>query len=57
MEFGSGLDFATFMNSAIRNNEDGMWSGNGGLLWIFLLFCSGVTAECGAIVMDRPRLM
>ena len=37
MEFGSGLDFATFMNSAIRNNEDGMWSGNGGLLWIFLL--------------------
>ena len=37
MDFGNGLDFATFMNSAIRNNEDGMWSGNGGLLWIFLL--------------------
>ena len=34
---GSALDFATFMNSALRNNEDGMWSGNGGLLWIFLL--------------------
>ena len=40
MDFGTGgsaLDFATFMNSALRNNEDGMWSGNGGLLWIFLL--------------------
>ena len=29
---GSGLDFATFMNSALRNNGDGMWGGNNGLL-------------------------
>lgn len=38
---GSGLDFATFMNSALRNNDDGVWSGNGGLLWIFLLILFG----------------
>lgn len=38
---GSGLDFATFMNSALRNNDDGMWGGNGGLLWIFLLILFG----------------
>ena len=25
---GSGLDFATFMNSALRNNDDGVWGGN-----------------------------
>lgn len=22
----SGLDFATFMNSALRNNDDNMWA-------------------------------
>lgn len=33
----SGLDFATFMNSALRNNENDMLGGNNGLLWIFLL--------------------
>ena len=38
---GSGLDFATFMNSALRNNDDGVWGGNGGLLWIFLLILCG----------------
>lgn len=38
---GSGLDFATFMNSALRNNDDGMWGGNGGLLWIFILLLFG----------------
>lgn len=38
---GSGLDFATFMNSALRNNDDGVWGGNGGLLWIFLLILFG----------------
>ena len=37
----SGLDFATFMNSALRNNDDGMWGGNGGWLWIFLLILFG----------------
>ena len=38
---GSGLDFATFMNSALRNNGDDMWCGNNGLLWIFLLILLG----------------
>lgn len=38
---GSGLDFATFMNSALRNNGDDMWGGNNGLLWIFLLILFG----------------
>lgn len=38
---GSGLDFATFMNSALRNNGDDMWGGNNGLLWIFLLILLG----------------
>ena len=40
MEMGSGLDFATFMNSALRNGNcgDNMWGGQNGLLWIFLLF-------------------
>lgn len=38
---GSGLDFATFMNSALRNNDDGMWGSNGGLLWIFILLLFG----------------
>lgn len=38
---GSGLDFATFMNSALRNNGDGMWGGENGLLWIFLLLLFG----------------
>lgn len=39
MEMGSGLDFATFMNSALRNGNcsDNMWGGQNGLLWIFLL--------------------
>lgn len=37
----SGLDFATFMNSALRNNDDGMLSGNSGWLWIFLLILFG----------------
>ena len=38
---GSGLDFATFVNSAInRKNEDGMF-GDNGLLWIFLLILFG----------------
>ena len=41
MDFGgNGLDFATFVNSAMRNNGygngDGLYGGNG-LLWIFLL--------------------
>ena len=38
---GSGLDFATFMNSALRNNGNDMWDGNNGLLWIFLLILLG----------------
>ena len=38
---GSCLDFATFMNSALRNNGDDMWGGNNGLLWIFLLILLG----------------
>lgn len=38
---GSGLDFATFMNSALRNNGDDMWGCNNGLLWIFLLILLG----------------
>lgn len=38
---GSGLDFATFMNSALRNNGNDMWGGNNGLLWIFLLILLG----------------
>ena len=40
---GSGLDFATFINSAMKNcgeNNDSMWGGNG-LLWIFLLLLFG----------------
>lgn len=39
MEMGSGLDFATFMNSALRNGNcsDNMWGGQNGLLWIFLV--------------------
>lgn len=38
---GSGLDFATFVNSAMnRKNEDGML-GDNGLLWIFLLILFG----------------
>ena len=38
---GSGLDLATFVNSAInRRNEDGMF-GDNGLLWIFLLILFG----------------
>ena len=43
MEMGSGLDFATFMNSALRNGNcgDNMWGGQNGLLWIFLLLLCG----------------
>lgn len=43
MEMGSGLDFATFMNSALRNGNcsDNMWGGQNGLLWIFLLLLFG----------------
>ena len=37
----SGLDFATFMNSALRNNDDNMLGGNSGWLWIFLLILFG----------------
>lgn len=38
---GSGLDLATFVNSAMnRRNEDGMF-GDNGLLWIFLLILFG----------------
>ena len=38
---GSGLDFATFVNSAMnRRNEDGMF-GDNGLLFIFLLILFG----------------
>lgn len=40
MGMGSGLDFATFMNSAMKNNSGGMW-GDNGLLWIFLLLLFG----------------
>lgn len=40
MGMGSGLDFATFMNSAMKNNNGGMW-GDNGLLWIFLLLLIG----------------
>lgn len=37
MDFnGNGLDLATFMNSALRNQDEGL-GGNYGLLWIFLL--------------------
>ena len=38
--FGSGLDLATFMNSAM-NRDDGMFRNNNGLLWIFLLLLFG----------------
>lgn len=38
--FGSGLDFATFLNTAI-NRDDGMFGNNNGLLWIFLLLLFG----------------
>ena len=38
--FGSGLDFATFVNSAM-NRGDGMFGNNNGLLWIFLLLLFG----------------
>lgn len=38
--FGSGLDFATFVNSAM-NRDDGMFGNNNGLLWIFLLLLFG----------------
>ena len=38
--FGSGLDFATFINSAM-NRDDGMFGNNNGLLWIFLLLLFG----------------
>lgn len=43
MTGGSPLDFATFINSALRNNDcnNGMWGGEGGLLWIFLLILIG----------------
>ena len=43
MEMGSGLDFATFMNSALRNGNcgDNMWGGQNALLWIFLLLLFG----------------
>lgn len=43
MEMGSGLDFATFMNSALRNGNcsDNMWGGQNTLLWIFLLLLFG----------------
>lgn len=40
---GSGLDFATFMNSALRNNGAGynnMW-GDNGILFLFLLILFG----------------
>lgn len=32
-----GLDFATFVNSALRNRDDEGFGGSYGLLWIFLL--------------------
>ena len=38
---GSGLDFATYLNSAMRNNDDGCFSGNGAWIWIFLLILLG----------------
>lgn len=38
---GSGLDFATFMNSALRNNGDGVWGGENGILFLFLLILFG----------------
>lgn len=38
---GSGLDFATFMNSALRNNGDGVWGGGDGILFLFLLILFG----------------
>ena len=38
--FGSGLDFATFLNTAM-NRDDGMFGNNNGLLWIFLLLLFG----------------
>lgn len=41
---GSGLDFATFMNSAMKNNNGGMW-GDNGLLWIFLLLLVGGSTQ------------
>ena len=43
MEMGSGLDFATFMNSALRNGNcsDNMWGGQNALLWIFLMLLFG----------------
>lgn len=38
--FGSGLDMATFLNTAM-NRDDGMFGNNNGLLWIFLLLLFG----------------
>ena len=38
--FGSGLDFATYINSAMKR-DDGMFDNNNGLLWIFLLLLFG----------------
>lgn len=34
--FGSGLDFATFVNSAM-NRDDGIFGNNNGLLWLFIM--------------------
>ena len=62
MEMGSGLDFATFMNSALRNGNcgDNMWGGQNGLLWIFLLLLFGWGGNgygnrgaAGQVVNDR----
>lgn len=59
MEMGSGLDFATFMNSALRNGNcsDNMWGGQNALLWIFLLLLFGWGGNGygnrGQVVNDR----
>ena len=49
---GSAMDFATFLNTSLRNNDEGMFGGNGGLLWIFLLLLfngnNGVFGNKGA---------
>lgn len=38
---GSPLDFATYIQSAMKDNKEGDGFGNNGLLWIFLILLFG----------------
>lgn len=53
--FGSGLDFATYINSAMKR-DDGMFDNNNGLLWIFLLLLFGWAEMAGTATVE-PLLM